>query len=156
ERAQQQPENAIAPHEAELGEGVPGGDVQRHRHECRCTGQEYTVREVAAHTAVAKELAVVADRRVTGQQGWREGTCLARRHQRDRDHPQQWKERDGGGSKQEPVYQELRQDGLHGWFARSAQRSCIAVTPKMSSASRNATADAEPRFHHLNPSSYMR
>ena len=40
--------------------------------------------------------------------------------------------------------------------SRPSQRSIAAVTANITTNSRNATAEAEPRFHHLKPSSYIR
>src|ERR1700686_3769794 len=44
----------------------------------------------------------------------------------------------------------------HEVSASRARRSCNAVTARIIRNSRNATAEAEPRFHHLKPSSYMK
>src|SRR5256886_7546941 len=44
----------------------------------------------------------------------------------------------------------------HRACASRARRTCSAVTERIMRKSRNATAEAEPRFHHLKPSSYMK
>src|SRR5262249_9673129 len=103
-----------------------------------------------------EELAIIRQRRAAGKKRRREGARLAGQHERHGHHPKQRKDSDGAGQSQHPVDQERRGAAFHVVLQRGARRSSSAVTANMTTNSRKATAEADPRFHHLKPSSYMK
>src|SRR4029077_19987270 len=103
-----------------------------------------------------KSLRVVRRRAGGGQEGGRKGAPSPARHERYRQHPQERKQRERRSAEQQRMQQHSGTGRTHEGSASRVRRSCSAVTARIIRNSRNATADAEPRFHHLKPSSYMK
>ena len=103
ERAEQRLENPIAPAKPELCERIAGHHVETHRdHRCEQRDAE-AVREIPTHADAAEELAVVVERDRGRHDRRRQAARRAGRHERDREHPQQRKQRDEGQARQQTV-----------------------------------------------------
>ncbi|KAG1079351.1 hypothetical protein G6F40_016342 [Rhizopus arrhizus] len=94
------------------------------------------------------------------QQRRRKMAGLALRHERDRHHPQQRRQADQGQHQQRTIDHprvpaRLADFTTHTNCLLRPKRSITVVTARMIRNSRNATAEARPRFHHLKPSSNM-
>src|SRR3546814_708340 len=129
------------------GDGEWQSEQWRERRDEQAGGEE------APHAIVAEKLPVILEAGIFGKQRRRKLRRLARRHEADRQHPQQrcyGQERDerGEAGDQRAAHQIAP--------ARLAKRNCTSVTARTQRKSSTATAAPEPRFHHLNPSSYMK
>src|SRR5262249_40349537 len=89
------------------------------------------------------------------QQRRRRGGGLSGGHERHRDHPEDRPQGEEGDHRQRAVHGQP----LHGSSLQRRRRAAAAwpaVTARVIANSRKATAEAEARFHHLKPSSYMK
>src|SRR5207253_11518976 len=118
--------------------------------------QPAVVEAVAPHAFAAEQLTVVGKRRMVGQQPRWEGAPVGGRHERHRQHPQQRKRGAHRQGDQQRVHEYRGGARFHAASARRVTRSCRAVIARINRNSRKETAEAEPRFHHLKPSSYMK
>src|SRR5262249_12245005 len=113
-----------------------------------------TVGDLPADTRGCEELAIVDQRGGARQKRWRKYVRLAGRHQRRRHHPRKREQRQRRHQHQRDVDDDCLR--LHIASRSRATRNCNSVTANMIANSTNATAEAEPRLHHLKPSSYMK
>src|SRR5690606_27495621 len=115
---------------------------------------EETVGEKAPDTEAGEQQAIIVEPGICGEKRGRKGRCLARRHEADREHPEERRRGDEGDERREQG--DGRPAQPHSAPPRFATPSCTSVTARMQRKRRKATAAPDPRFHHLNPSSYMK
>src|SRR5690606_13694777 len=147
---------ALAPGEPELRERIAGHGVEQQRQQRHAGRDQEAVEQVAPHARLGEQFAVVVERGHGRQQRRREVRRLAGLHERDRQHPQQRRQAEHGERYQQAVDDSGGESPVHSTPLRRANHSMPLVTATISTNSRNAIADALPRFHHLKPSSYIR
>src|SRR5690606_25908689 len=153
--------------EGQLGEGVAGQGVDQQRAKRDRAGHQQAVEEVATHAGAREERVVVLSRDRRGQQRRREAGGLASGHERNRHHPQQRRQARQRKQQQRAIDQQRMQarlpdlatgglPGTHTTPLRRPSRSINEVTARITTNSRNATAEARPRVYHLKTTSKLK
>ena len=123
QRSDEQRENLVAAGETQLGEGVAGQSVEESGYQRHRQRQPEAVDKSTADATLRKQLAIVNQRRLLRPQRRRQGAGRTGGHEGDRNHPDQWKDRQRRGQQQQAVDQQPGEPAVHA--ARPAPRFLV-------------------------------